>query len=96
MCYYRDACTLITETGAFIKHAWVLTSDDKNAGGPDGKALLQRLWESAQSSPHSEAPLALWLLWGALRPWFAAARLWAFSSAPSAPMVRHGLDSKQS
>lgn len=54
--------------------------------------LLQQLLESAEAAPRAEAPLALWLLRGALHPWHDAARSWAFSAAPSAALVRSSAD----
>lgn len=60
-------------------------------GSPDdgsGNALLERLWGALAVAPVREAPLVWWLLLGALRPWHAAAREWAFTASPAARQVR--------
>ena len=52
-----------------------------------GLALMDRLWRKLEGADATQAPLARWLLLGALRPWLAAARAWGFTAAPAAQPV---------
>ena len=48
---------------------------------------MDRLWRKLEGADAAQAPLARWLLLGALRPWLAAARAWCFTAAPAAQPV---------
>ena len=55
---------------------------------------MDRLWRKLEGADAAQAPLARWLLLGALRPWLAAARAWGFTAAPAAQPVWTGIEPK--